>query len=192
MASTMVDVTITKLLSIPEVFSRLDPGQLAGMMTGTVKRSVLGGMIPNPLLRIFLKRASKGVIADIENIADIRTLAIQGLTENPATLGAFFQNIAHKELSFLINSGLGFGFILGLFQMVQLMLFPGNWTLPVGGAVVGYITNWIALKNIFEPINPIKLGPFTLQGMFLKRQFEVSEAFSDYISKFVLNSQRVW
>jgi len=162
------------------------------MMTGTVKRSVLGGMIPNPLLRIFLKRASKGVIAEIENIADIRTLAIQGLTENPATLGAFFQNIAHKELSFLINSGLGFGFILGLFQMVQLMLFPGNWTLPVGGAVVGYITNWIALKNIFEPINPIKLGPFTLQGMFLKRQFEVSEAFSDYISKFVLNSQRVW
>jgi len=93
-------------------------------MTSTVKRSVLGGIIPNPLLRIFLKRASKGVIADIENIADIRTLAIQGLTENPATLGAFFQNIAHKELSFLINSGLGFGFILGLFQMVQLMLFP--------------------------------------------------------------------
>ena len=26
----------------------------------------------------------------------------------------------------------------------------------------------------------------------MKRQFEVSEAFSDYISKFVLNSQRVW
>ena len=72
------------------------------------------------------------------------------------------------------------------------MLFPANWTLPVGGAVVGYITNWIALKNIFEPVNPVKLGPFTLQGMFLKRQFEVSEAFSDYIAKFVLNSQRVW
>ena len=91
------------------------------------------------------------------------------MTENPATLGAFFQDIAHKELSFLINSGFGFGFILGIFQMIQLMLFPANWTLPVGGAVVGYITNWIALKNIFEPVNPIKLGPFTLQGMFLKR-----------------------
>jgi hypothetical protein len=90
MAATMVDVTITKLLSIPEVFSRLDPSQLAGLMTGTVKRSVLGGLIPNPLLKFFLKRASKGVIADIENIADIRTLAIEGLTTNPATLGAFF------------------------------------------------------------------------------------------------------
>jgi len=30
--------------------------------------------------------------------------------------------------------------------MVQWMLAPANWTLPAGGAVVGYITNWIALK----------------------------------------------
>ena len=72
----MVDVTITKLLSIPEVFSRLNPGKLASLMTGTVKSSVLGGLIPNPILKMFLKRASKGVINDIENIADIRGLAI--------------------------------------------------------------------------------------------------------------------
>ena len=90
MASTMVDVTITKLLSIPEVFSRLNPGKLASLMTGTVRKSVLAGAVPSPLLRFFLKRASKGVIADIENVADIRGLAIAGLTENPATLGAFF------------------------------------------------------------------------------------------------------
>ena len=90
MASTMVDVTITKLLSIPEVFSRLDPGKMASLMTGTVKKSVLAGAIPNPLIRFFLKRASKGVIADIENVADIRGLAIEGLTSNAATLGSFF------------------------------------------------------------------------------------------------------
>jgi uncharacterized membrane protein YheB (UPF0754 family) len=162
MASTMVDVTITKLLSIPEVFARLDPGTMATLMTSTVKRAVFGGILPNPILRMFLKRASKGVIADIENVADIRQLAITGLTNDPGTLGAFFQDIASKELGFLINSGLGFGFVLGLFQMIQLMLFPANWTLPVGGAVVGYITNWIALKNIFEPVNPIQLGPFKL------------------------------
>ena len=72
MASTMVDVTITKLLSIPEVFSRLDPGMLAKLMTGTVRRAVFGGLLPNPIMRLFLKRASTGVIADIENVANIR------------------------------------------------------------------------------------------------------------------------
>ena len=42
-----------------------------------------------------------------------------------------------------------------------------------GGALVGYVTNWIALKWIFEPLNPVSVGPFVLQGMFLKRQLEV-------------------
>lgn len=39
---------------------------------------------------------------------------------------------------------------------------------------MGYVTNWIALKWIFEPLNPVQVGPFVLQGMFLKRQLEVS------------------
>ena len=76
--------------------------------------------------------------------------------------------------------------------MLLWMLYPANWTLPVGGAVVGYITNWIALKWIFEPIEPTKIGPFVLQGMFLRRQREVSEDFSVYIADKVLNSRRVW
>lgn len=44
----------------------------------------------------------------------------------------------------------------------------------LGGALVGYVTNWIALKWIFEPLNPVSVGPFVLQGMFLKRQLEVN------------------
>jgi hypothetical protein len=169
MAATMVDVTITKLLSIPEVFAKLDPSTLASVMTPTVKRAIFGGILPNPLMRFFLKRSSAGIIADIENVSDIRGLAISGLTNDPTVLGNFFQNIASKELDFLVNSGLSVGFLLGILQTMQLMVFPQNWTLPIGGAVVGYLTNWIALKGIFEPINPVKLGPFSIQGMFLKR-----------------------
>lgn len=53
------------------------------------------------------------------------------------------------------------------------LLYDKPWTLPAGGAVVGYITNWLAIKLIFEPVDPVKLGPFVLQGLFLKRQDEV-------------------
>jgi uncharacterized membrane protein YheB (UPF0754 family) len=73
--------------------------------------------------------------------------------------------------------------------MLIWMLYPANWTLPVGGAVVGYITNWIALKWIFEPIDPTRIGPFILQGMFLKRQKEVSADFSAYIANTVVDAQ---
>jgi uncharacterized membrane protein YheB (UPF0754 family) len=58
--------------------------------------------------------------------------------------------------------------------------------------VVGCITNWIALKWIFEPLTPTRVGPFVLQGMFLRRQKEVSAEFSAYIATNVLNSQRMW
>ena len=68
------------------------------------------------------------------------------------------------------------------------MIFPKNWMLPIGGAVVGFLTNWIALKYIFAPVNPIFLGPFKLQGIFLKRQAEVSAEFSKFMAKNVMNS----
>jgi uncharacterized membrane protein YheB (UPF0754 family) len=76
--------------------------------------------------------------------------------------------------------------------MFQMMLYPANWTLPVSGALVGYVTNWIALKWIFEPLNPVKVGPFILHGMFLKRQMQVSRDFSVYIAENILTSQKVW
>ena len=57
------------------------------------------------------------------------------------------------------------------------MLFDAQaWTLAAGGAIVGYLTNLIALKLIFEPVEPTRVGPFTLQGMFLRRQHEVRRA----------------
>lgn len=120
----MVDVTITQLLSIPEVFSKLDPSNLAQIMTPTVKRAVFGGLLPSFIMRFFLRKTSKGIITDIENVSDIENLAISGLTDDPAVLGNFFQKIAAKELDFLVNSGLSFGFLLGILQTMQLMVFP--------------------------------------------------------------------
>lgn len=53
------------------------------------------------------------------------------------------------------------------------LVYDKPWILPAGGAVVGYLTNWLAIKLIFEPVDPVKFGPFVLQGLFLKRQNEV-------------------
>jgi hypothetical protein len=164
MASKMVDVTISRLLSIPEVFGLLEPKKLASLLAPTISGSVLKGFIPSPILRLFLRKTSRDMIKNIESVVDIKSIVVTGLTTDPTTFGSFFQKVGAKELKFLIESGMGFGFLLGLIQMVQWMLFPLNWTLPVGGAVVGYITNWIALKWIFEPLLPTKVGPFILQG----------------------------
>jgi uncharacterized membrane protein YheB (UPF0754 family) len=169
MASSMIDVTISNFLNVSEVFNKLDPSVLASLMTPTVNGAIFNGMIPNFVMRTFLSRATANMMKDIEKVANVRTLAISGLTEDPTILGSFFQKMAKKELAFLVNSGLYFGVILGILQMVQHMLLPKNWMLPIGGAIVGFLTNWIALKWIFEPVNPVHWGPFVFQGIFLKR-----------------------
>ena len=44
------------------------------------------------------------------------------------------------------------------------------WALPFIAALIGWLTNYIAIKMLFNPRNPVKVGPFILQGIFPKRQ----------------------
>lgn len=90
-------------------------------------------------------------------------------------LGKLFQIAGRKELTFLTDSGLWFGFLLGLLQLAIALLWDNPWTLSFGGLIVGLATNWLALKWIFEPVNPTPIvGNIVLQGLFLRRQKEVS------------------
>lgn len=41
---------------------------------------------------------------------------------------------------------------------------------PVICALIGWFTNFLAVKMLFHPHKPIKIGPFTIQGIFPKRQ----------------------
>ena len=50
--------------------------------------------------------------------------------------------------------------------------------MPVAGFLVGYLTNFLALKMIFEPIFPVYVCGLKIQGLFLQRQQEVSAEFA--------------
>lgn len=76
--------------------------------------------------------------------------------------------------------------------MAVALFFENPWTLSIGGLIVGLATNWLALKWIFEPVNPTKIGPFILQGQFLRRQKEVSAEFSKFFANKILTSAQVW
>ena len=139
-----------------------------------------------------MKSVSLEVIEQIEQLISVKDIVVEGMTRDPTTMGKFFQRVGKNELDFLVTSGSYFGFILGLAQMVCWRIYPHAWCLPVGGAAVGIITNWIAIKLIFTPINPIPIGPFVLQGMFLKRQDAVSNDISEYLANQILTSEKIW
>ena len=54
-----------------------------------------------------------------------------------------------------LKDGFYFGFAFGVVQMLVWYFFPVYWILPLFGLLVGYATNWLALKLIFQPIEPI-------------------------------------
>ncbi len=60
---------------------------------------------------------------------------------------------------------------------------------PVIGAVIGYFTNYIAVKMLFRPLNPIKVGKITLPftpGVIPKRKKELAEALGTTISNMLI------
>ena len=60
------------------------------------------------------------------------------------------------------------------------------------GFVVGWLTNFLALKIIFRPLYPTGIGRFKIQGLFLKRQNEVSETFARINCVELLGTEQIW
>jgi len=218
MSETMVNMVTTQLLSVKEVFRRLDPGKVAELLAPEVSdlgKTVLDGILPFKwLAKIpsvffqglptrtkdfitflnfrFLQDFTVVMQENIDSLFNVRNCVVEQMITDRSMLGSLFLKCGEKELDFLTNSGLWFGFMLGLIQMTVALFWDNPWTMSIGGGIVGFATNWLALKWIFEPVNPTKFGPFILQGQFLRRQKEVADAFSDFFANKILTSEKMW
>uniref|UniRef100_A0A7S1YJ88 DUF445 domain-containing protein n=1 Tax=Grammatophora oceanica TaxID=210454 RepID=A0A7S1YJ88_9STRA len=135
------------------------------------------------------------------SIFSLQNCVVDQMMLDRGKLGELFQTCGQKELDFLTNSGLWFGFLLGCIQMIVSLVWSKSigenpWSLSIGGGIVGLATNWLALKWIFQPVEPIpllggRLG-IQLQGMFLRRQPEVAKEFSNYFATEILTPHQLW
>ncbi|CAE7261189.1 hypothetical protein AK812_SmicGene10956 [Symbiodinium microadriaticum] len=199
MAARLTDIVTAKLLSLPEAFSRLDAPHFASLILPSIEESIRNeapngaawALLLKPLLHWALCRVVRALQRDISQVLDLEEVVTDAFLRDVQVLVELFQRVGRRELDFLVISGLYFGFVLGLAQMWIWAHVPRAWTLPVAGAVVGYVTNWVAVKLIFEPVEPVMVGPFLLQGMFEMRQPEVSVEFAEFIAKRVLTPSRV-
>ena len=67
----------------------------------------------------------------------------------------------------------------------------------ITGAIIGGITNGIAIKMLFRPLNPVKIGRFTLPftpGVIPKEKVRIANKIGEVISKELLNEEvlRTW
>lgn len=61
--------------------------------------------------------------------------------------------------------------------------------MPITGVIAGYVTNWLALEMIFKPLEPKKFLFFYYQGLFLKRQSDVSWELAEILDKRVFHAK---
>ena len=65
------------------------------------------------------------------------------------------------------------------------------WTLPLVGAFVGYCTNWLAVRMLFRPREPVKLLFFTVQGLIPRKRKEVAETIAHLVEDYLLKTEDV-
>jgi len=55
--------------------------------------------------------------------------------------------------------------------------------IPTIAALIGWITNFIAIRMLFRPRTPINLGVCTLHGLVPKRQAEIARSIGDVVAR---------
>jgi uncharacterized membrane protein YheB (UPF0754 family) len=216
MAEIASDLVLNKLLSARELAAKLDSKELTYVMERRLKqvlRKIVNDMMRECVPQVWaalpvhgknllyarieadIPNLANNMVSDIkhniEEIVDVKELAVTKLVESPEIINEIFLKSGEKEFPFVEHSGFLFGLIFGVPTMLAWMLLPEWWILPLGGLIVGYLTNWLALKIIFEPKHPTKILGLTIQGMFLKRQDEVSRVYSEIIEEKLMTSENI-
>jgi uncharacterized membrane protein YheB (UPF0754 family) len=120
---------------------------------------------------------------NIDQLLDVKLMVIRRMEEDPSLANRVFQDVGKKELRYMINFGFTFGVLLGIPVIFIVEAFPYWWVLPICGVIVGWVTNLLGMQLIFEPVEPRKLGPLKMHGLFLRRQPEVSDVYAGIIAE---------
>jgi len=208
MGSLAVDKGIAKLGSPRDFYRQLEPdaiaehiletarGDIRGMVDRTMERehpALWRDLTPRmreavharvqEQLPEMVKSVTDEIGDNIDQLLDVKLMVIRRMEENPELCNRVFLDVGRKELRFIINFGFFFGFLLGIpTALLTEFVFTQWWVLPICGVIIGYTTNLLAIKMIFEPTEPWRLGRFSFQGLFLRRQPEVADVYSGIIA----------
>ncbi|KAE9189931.1 hypothetical protein PF004_g22052 [Phytophthora fragariae] len=218
MARQAVQIMTHQLLQVSEVFARIDPAQvvkeLEPILFNTIHTVVedmalkyspeLWAVLPTKVKEEIVEKVKEESPAhiealmdeirnNIEDVFDLEDMVVTNMCKDKQLLVNMFVTCGYSELAFIRNSGAYMGGLFGLMQMGIWFVYSDPIVVfPVIGLLVGTITNWLALKMIFEPVNPKKYCGITFHGLFLRRQNEVAEVYGKMVATDVLNSRNIF
>jgi uncharacterized membrane protein YheB (UPF0754 family) len=211
MIRVSADLLTRKLVDTNEIFQRLEGGRLAKEIEGPLLLAVDGivrevmtryqpalwDVMPPLAQQLLVKQAQarspevvERIMAriqeDIGEVLDLRQVAVSALTRDKVLLIKLIRDISRPEMAFIARCGVYFGFTLGLIQTVVWAITQDPWVLPVFGALIGWFTDWLAIKLVFFPRRPKRLGPLTLHGVFQRRRDQVARQYAEVVARDVM------
>ena len=216
MGSIATDKGIAKLGSPRDFYQQLEPDKIAEHILATAQGDIrtlvetilqrdhpqLWANTPQRVKEAVHARVARelpGIVHEvtdqigenIDQLLDVKLMVIRRMEQTPELANRIFLEVGQKELKFVINMGFWIGLVLGVPVAVISILFPVWWVLPILGVIVGYVTNWIALWLIFEPVEPRRYGRFTVHGLFLRRQRDVADVYAKIIADDVVTLSNI-
>ena len=217
MAEKSVDLLTENLFKPKEVFGKLDSAECERLshedflaMSERIADSVLKIKIPvtwelaaaglRPKIKKIIAGILPGIVRNtlndikdnIDQILDLKQLAVNTMKEDKEMVNKIFLDLGGRQFRFIETSGFWLGMLFGIGQNIT-TLYTTHWlTFCLYGMFIGFITNWLAIKLIFEPAEPKKFGPFKLWGLFLRNQKEESYRYAKIIANEVLTTENLF
>lgn len=203
--ATDIAASVGEILSARDLASGFDPDEIEARLAGRldaempavvgeaaelVRPGLWQEMAPEAQEMVISQLRAEGsvmsreVVTDLaelsDDLLDLHALVVDLLSgENVDRLVRLMQRLGRKELKFIEYYGGVFGFLVGCLQVLLFGILGQWWTMPIIGVLVGLGTNWLAIQMIFRPMEPRRFfGLVTYQGMFPKRQPEISREFA--------------
>ena len=217
MASIAADTLTARLISTRELYNKIDPTEIIKALEEPLIRDidiiadeVIGSLQPElweALPTIVkdqlignMRKEIPGVIKslmadmdrDLDSLFDIKTMVVAIMSKDRALINRIFQEVGEPEFRFIANSGIYFGFLIGLIQATTWMLTHSPLIMPMFGLFTGWFTDWLALKMIFDPKKPTKyFGLVSWQGLFIKRRQQVGAEYGALIATEILTPRNI-
>jgi hypothetical protein len=216
MGSIAVDKAIAKIATPAEFYENLGPDAIAQHIVEVLSPEVPGVVDRTmrseyPKLWLNLPEAARQRIYErvreqlptiithvtdeigehIDLLFDPKLMVIDHFAGNPSLVNRIFQDVGRRELRLMVNFGFIFGFALGIPVAIITHFIEVWWLLPILGVLVGWTTNRLGMWVIFEPTDPTRVGPFTLQGLFLRRQPQVAEVYAEIVADEVITLENI-
>lgn len=228
----ITDNTLSKLGSLREFLEAMDPEDMARIIGEQVgyelehlidevmieRNAVLWENLPYSIKRRIYAQAQKQLPStlkelvteltmNVESLVDMREMVVSQMEADRRLMVRMFLKVGQKEINFIWHISALIGMFFGIFQMIVWFVVPWHWTVPFWAAIWGFLTNWIAIWMVFNPIEPHpvkylqlfeltkdrklpwikpvlpRIGTYNIQGAFMKRQEEVSDVFASVVTE---------